>query len=151
MAPYLVPDPLTPEVALDHVLELAGEVGGRELAQVVGAVEALVAGLCASVQQGHQGLREDVAHQLEPGLDLTGVTAPSVLPRGERRDLASGGRGLARRSGSPTRSWISRPTAATTCSSPAGGESCVPYGVMRGSEQPRRPAGLVPADWTSTD
>ncbi len=76
VVPFLVPDPLTPEVALHHVLELAGEVGGRELAQVVGAAEALAAGLCASVQQGHQGLREDVAHQLEPGLDLTGVTCP---------------------------------------------------------------------------
>ncbi len=76
VVPFLVPDPLTSEVALGHVLEQAGEVGGRELALVGGAAEALAAGLCASVQQGQDGLREDVAHQLEPGLDLTAVTCP---------------------------------------------------------------------------
>ena len=76
VTPFLVPDPLTTDVALGHVLELAGDIGRAELAGVPGAVDALVAGLCASVQHGQDGLLEDVAHQLEPGLDLEGVTAP---------------------------------------------------------------------------
>lgn len=76
VAPYLVPDPLTPEVALEHVLEAAGEQGRRELASVSGAVEALVAALEASVRRGRAGLAHDVALQLEPGLDLSVIAAP---------------------------------------------------------------------------
>ncbi len=76
VVPFLVPDPLTAEGARQHVLELAGEVGGRELAQVPGAADALAAGLQASVQRGLDGLLEDVAHQLEPGLDLRVITCP---------------------------------------------------------------------------
>lgn len=76
VATYLVPDPLTPEVALEHVLEGAGEQGRRELASVPGAAEALVAALAASVRGGRDGLAHDIVLQLEPGLDLTSVTAP---------------------------------------------------------------------------
>jgi pimeloyl-ACP methyl ester carboxylesterase len=76
VAPYLVPDPLTPDVAREHVLESAGDVGRRELGQVPGAVEALVQGLEGSVLRGRQGLVDDVARQLEPGIDLSSVTAP---------------------------------------------------------------------------
>jgi pimeloyl-ACP methyl ester carboxylesterase len=76
VVPYLLPDPLTPTVALEHVLELAGECGRRELAGSPGAAEALAAAVQASVQHGPQGLLEDIAHQLEPGLDLAAVTAP---------------------------------------------------------------------------
>jgi len=76
VAPYLVPDPLSPQIALEHVLEAAGERGRQELAEVPGAVEALVAGLEASVRQGRPALVEDVVRQLEPGLDLALVTAP---------------------------------------------------------------------------
>ncbi len=76
VAPYLVPDPLTPDVALEHVLESAGEQGRRELALVPGAVEALVAGLTASIRQGRGGLVDDLARQLEPGLDLSPIRAP---------------------------------------------------------------------------
>jgi pimeloyl-ACP methyl ester carboxylesterase len=43
---------------------------------VPGALEALTRGLLASVQQGRAGLVQDVALQLEAGLDLTAVTAP---------------------------------------------------------------------------
>jgi pimeloyl-ACP methyl ester carboxylesterase len=76
VAAYLVPDPLTPDVAREHVLESAGERGRRELALVPGAVEALVQGLTASVRQGRRGLVDDVARQLEPGLDLSPIGAP---------------------------------------------------------------------------
>lgn len=76
VAPYLVPDPLTPEVAVEHVLESAGEQGRRELALVPGAVQALVEGLTASVQQGRRGLIDDLTRQLEPGLELTAISAP---------------------------------------------------------------------------
>jgi pimeloyl-ACP methyl ester carboxylesterase len=76
VAPYLVPDPLTLEVALEHVLESAGEQGRRELALVPGAAEALVEGLIASVQQGRRGLIDDLARQLEPGLELSAISAP---------------------------------------------------------------------------
>lgn len=76
VAQYLVPDPLTPAAALEHVLASAGEVGRRELALVPGAVEALVRGLEASVANGPAGLEHDVAHQLDPGLDLRAIRAP---------------------------------------------------------------------------
>jgi len=76
LAPYLVPDPLTPTAALEHVLEAAGEEGRRELSSVPGAVEALVRALEASVSRGRAGLVGDLALQLERGLDLATVAAP---------------------------------------------------------------------------
>jgi len=76
VVPLLVPDPMDAAVAKEHVLEQAGERGRQELAAVPGAVEALTAGLVASVQRGHAGLEEDVAQQLEPGLDLATIAAP---------------------------------------------------------------------------
>lgn len=76
LAAYLVPDPLTPAVALEHVLETAGEQGRKELASVPGAAEVLVAALAASVRGGRAGLAHDIALQLEPGLDLSRVAAP---------------------------------------------------------------------------
>jgi pimeloyl-ACP methyl ester carboxylesterase len=76
LARYLVPDPLTPETAREHVLESAGVGGRAELAAVPGALEALVAALEASVRQGRAALAHDIALQLEAGLDLTAVTAP---------------------------------------------------------------------------
>ena len=75
LVPYLVPDPLTPESALEHVLESAGEHGRRELATTPGAAAALAEGLRASVARGPGGVAHDLAAQLEPGLDLALVTA----------------------------------------------------------------------------
>ncbi|MEQ1788412.1 MAG: alpha/beta hydrolase, partial [Acidimicrobiales bacterium] len=63
-------------LAREHVLEMAGERGRRELAAVAGSVEALVAGLEASVRQGTAGLAHDLARQLERGLDLSTIRAP---------------------------------------------------------------------------
>ena len=74
VAPYLVPDPLDPALAREHVLELAGKTGRAELARVPGAVDALAAGLAASVQRGWQGLAGDVERQLQRGLDLGSIT-----------------------------------------------------------------------------
>lgn len=76
LAPYLVPQPLTAELALQHVLDSAGEQGREELAAVPGAAEQLACALAASVRGGFAGLEHDLALQLEPGLDLGAVRAP---------------------------------------------------------------------------
>lgn len=76
LAPYLVPQPLTPTLALDHVLEAAGERGREELAAVPGAAEQLALALGEAVRAGFAGLAHDIALQLEPGLDLGAVRAP---------------------------------------------------------------------------
>lgn len=75
LAHHVVPLPFDAALARDHVLEGAGERGRAELAQVPGAVEALVAGLAGSVARGTGGLALDLARQLEPGVDLGSVTA----------------------------------------------------------------------------
>ncbi len=96
VAPYLVPSPIDAAIARAHVLELAGEAGRAELAGVTGAVEALAAGLVASVQEGRQGLAGDIERQLERGLDLHGRRrAPSARStarstRSRRRRWAPG-------------------------------------------------------------
>jgi pimeloyl-ACP methyl ester carboxylesterase len=74
--PYLVPDPLTPELARAHVLEGAGETGRRELGAVPGALDALAAALADGARQGPTALVDDLRRQLEPGLDLAAVAAP---------------------------------------------------------------------------
>lgn len=76
IVPLLVPHPMDAVVAREHVLEQAGEWGRNELAAAPGAIEALTAGLLASVRAGLAGLQEDVAQQLEPGLDLTAISCP---------------------------------------------------------------------------
>lgn len=76
LAPYLVPQPLTPELALEHVLESAGALGRAELDLVQGAADRLALALAASVKQGLAGLQHDLALQLEVGLDLGRLRAP---------------------------------------------------------------------------
>lgn len=73
---YLVPQPLTADLALEHVLDSAGERGRRELAAVPGAAEQLARALGASVRHGTAGLQQDLALQLEPGVTLGRVGAP---------------------------------------------------------------------------
>lgn len=75
-APFLVPDPPSQDAAREHVLEGAGETGRRELLLVPGAVEAVAAGVLASVRGGLGGLEADLRHQLEPGLDLSAILVP---------------------------------------------------------------------------
>jgi pimeloyl-ACP methyl ester carboxylesterase len=82
VAPYLVPEGLTPALAREHVLEGAGAVGRAELAAVPGATEALAAGLQASVAHGTAWLEQDLLQQLTPGLDLASVRGRVVLYHG---------------------------------------------------------------------
>jgi len=88
VVPYLVPDPLDPDAALEHVLDGAGERGRAELAAVPGSAERLAAALQASVRQGRGGLQRDVALQLEPGLDLDAVRAPVRLFHGGHDEVS---------------------------------------------------------------
>lgn len=83
LAPHLVPHPLSPELALEHVLEGAGEVGRRELASVPGAAEQMAEALVEAVRAGVAGLRDDLALQLAPGLDLGRVRAPVLTVHGQ--------------------------------------------------------------------
>jgi pimeloyl-ACP methyl ester carboxylesterase len=83
VAPYLVPFPLSADVALEHVLEGAGDVGRSELAAVPGAAEQMARALVEAVRSGVDGLRHDVARQLEPGLALDTITAPVRTVHGE--------------------------------------------------------------------
>ncbi|MEX2292172.1 MAG: alpha/beta hydrolase [Acidimicrobiales bacterium] len=76
LAPYLVPLPLTAELALEHVLEGAGEQGRRDLAAVPNAASQLARALEASVHGGLGGLQHDLELQFEPGLDLSSVRPP---------------------------------------------------------------------------
>ncbi|HJR26071.1 MAG TPA: alpha/beta hydrolase [Acidimicrobiales bacterium] len=88
MAGQLVPQPLTPALALEHVLEGAGEVGRRELASVSGAAEAVAAALQAGVADGLAGVEADLLAQLTPGLDLRSVRAPVLTVHGELDELS---------------------------------------------------------------
>ena len=76
LAPHLVPQPLTAGLALEHVLEAAGERGRRELAMVSGAAEQMARSLQECVIGGMGGLEDDIVLQLQPGLDLSRVAAP---------------------------------------------------------------------------
>jgi pimeloyl-ACP methyl ester carboxylesterase len=88
VAPQLVPEGLTPALALEHVLEGAGEVGRAELAAVPGAAEAIARGLQAGVAKGLAGVEADLLAQLTPGLDLTAVRAPVLTVHGELDDVS---------------------------------------------------------------
>jgi pimeloyl-ACP methyl ester carboxylesterase len=88
IAPHLVPLPLTEALALEHVLEGAGEVGRAELDAVPGSAERLAAGLQAGVAQGLAGIEQDLALQLTRGLDLGRVTAPVHAVHGELDGVA---------------------------------------------------------------
>ncbi|MET0901740.1 MAG: alpha/beta hydrolase [Acidimicrobiales bacterium] len=88
VAPYLVPDPLDAKIARAHVLEQAGEVGRAELASAPGSVDALIAGLAASVQHGVAGLTGDVERQLERGLDLAAIDTSVRSFHGSRDEIS---------------------------------------------------------------
>lgn len=88
VAAFLVPLPLTPDLALEHVLEGAGEIGRAELAAVPGAVAALAAGLQAGVAAGLDGVEQDLRLQLTPGLDLASITARVRTLHGELDGVA---------------------------------------------------------------
>ena len=83
VAPFLVPSPLTATLALEHVLEGAGDVGRAELASVPGAAGALAAGLQAGVAHGLAWVEQDLRLQLTPGIDLAAVAPLVEVVHGE--------------------------------------------------------------------
>jgi pimeloyl-ACP methyl ester carboxylesterase len=82
VAPHLVPDPVDEAVALDAVLEGAGEDGRRELDRVPGAAAQLARALVEATRGGVDGLAAQVTEQLAPGPDLRRVSAPVTLWHG---------------------------------------------------------------------
>ena len=89
VAPYLVPLPLTPELARAHVLEGAGEAGRRDLASVPGALDRLVAALQHGVRDGTAGIEADLVDQLSPGPALAEIQAPVHLVHGELDEVGA--------------------------------------------------------------
>ncbi len=85
---HLVPQPLTHELAADHILEGAGERGRAELESVPGALGQMVSALEASVAQGTAGLAHDVELQLERGLDLSRIEAQVLTEHGTEDDVS---------------------------------------------------------------
>ncbi len=73
VAAQLVPQPLTRDLALEHVLGGAGDLGRAELAAVPGSADRLAAGLQAGVAHGLAAVEQDLRHQLTPGLVLAAV------------------------------------------------------------------------------
>lgn len=88
VAPHMLPLPLTRELALEHVLESAGDRGRAELAAVPGALDQMAEALLASVEQGLGGVVRDVELQLSPGLDLGRVDAAVTTIHGEDDDVS---------------------------------------------------------------
>lgn len=88
VASFLVPHPLTEQVALEHVLESAGADGRDELASVSGAAEQLARALVAAVTGGLAGVEHDLALQLEPDLDLGHIRAPVRSFHGTRDSVS---------------------------------------------------------------
>lgn len=83
VATYVVPLPITAELAREHVWDGAGEVGRAELASVPGALERLVDALILGVSPGIAGIETDLRQQLQPGLDLREIGQPVRLVHGE--------------------------------------------------------------------
>jgi pimeloyl-ACP methyl ester carboxylesterase len=88
VAPFVVPLPLTPDLALEHVLDGADEVGRAELSAVPGAAEALAEGLQAGVAQGLGWVEQDLSQQLTAGVDLTRVGPLVRVVHGELDDTS---------------------------------------------------------------
>ncbi|HET8930770.1 MAG TPA: alpha/beta hydrolase, partial [Acidimicrobiales bacterium] len=73
IAPLLVPDPATPQAALEH----RNEVGDTALSAVPGADAQMAAAICDAVRAGPAGLVRDVTVQLGPsGVDLGAIDVP---------------------------------------------------------------------------
>lgn len=71
VAPYLLPDPATPEAVAEHMAAEADPARARELADVPGAGEHLVAAAVEAVALGREGLHQEVATQAAvPDVDL---------------------------------------------------------------------------------
>ena len=80
LAPYLVPVPITPELAREHVLEGTEPVRRAEIESVPGALDAMAAALVDSVQHGLAGITRDIELQiLPPDFALAAVACPVHL------------------------------------------------------------------------
>jgi len=79
IAPLLVPDPVTPEAALEH----RAEAGDTAVSAVPSADVQMAAAICDAVRAGRAGLVRDVTVQLAPsGVDLGGIAVPVTLVTG---------------------------------------------------------------------
>lgn len=79
IAPLLVPDPATPQTALEH----RAEAGDAALSAVPGADVAMAAACCDAIRCGVDGLIRDVTVQFEPsGIDFARIDLPARLITG---------------------------------------------------------------------
>lgn len=79
IAPLLVPDPATPEAALEH----RAESGDPDIAAIAGADIAMAAACCDAVRQGPEGLLRDVTVQFtDSGIDFGAVGVPALFLTG---------------------------------------------------------------------
>ena len=84
IAPMLVPDPPTLDIALEHLAATHDPTTTAELASVPGAEQQLAWAMLDAVRQGVDGLVRDVAVQLSPlDVALTDVTCPVRFVHGE--------------------------------------------------------------------
>lgn len=79
IAPLLVPDPITPQAALEH----RREIGDASISAIPGADVHMAAAICDAVRNGTVGLIRDVTVQLAPsGVDLGAVSVPTRFVTG---------------------------------------------------------------------
>jgi len=84
IGPLLVPDPPTPELALEHLDATHDAVTTAELASVPGAADRMAEAMLDAVRSGTDGLVRDVAVHLAPlDVDLADVACPVHLVYGE--------------------------------------------------------------------
>lgn len=89
VAPYLLPDPATPEAVAAHLRDEADEVRAAELAAVPGAFARLVEATVEAVARGREGLHQDVATQAAPmGFAPGAVAAPVSVWSGTADEVA---------------------------------------------------------------
>jgi pimeloyl-ACP methyl ester carboxylesterase len=117
LAPYLVPDPPTPELAREQLLTGADTVRLAELASVPGGVDVMVAAMVDSVRGGLDGIRRDLELHLSPiDVDLATVEARALLWYGELDPTAPPAFGR----------WLAEQLPAATLEVLAGAGHCFP-------------------------
>lgn len=80
VAPYLLPDPASPEAVAEHLAAEADPARARELADLPGAGDHLVAASVEAVASGWAGLHQEVATQAAPpDVDLAAAADRTVI------------------------------------------------------------------------